>query len=481
MKLDVIENLNLKKNPFEYYSAEQEEEIDLYAARPKYFNTVLDKCKKRESYILFGFRGGGKTATRITAFKEIEATSNNLIIAAVTDYSDLPTKEIKNFKKIDIVKEIAFHITEAILVKLSTLPEDEREKRISNLTDDQLAAFKDITTNLYVNHKSPLKRGISANAIQSILTLTLKERLGAWLSKDNNALTNSIGGIINRLTKGAVKKSEFVEVWNEFIKQEEDYSKQIFEKLTSTAKSLGFDGIVVLLDKIDEHENTNTPEAASKIIESLLIQTDLMMIRDLGFVFFLWDRCKPILKEAKARLDKIKHSDIEWTKEQLQEVTQKRLSFYSGGKITSIEELFDGESKPKATEVYELCNNSPRELMRVLDKIVTENQNAETPLIDTDQLETGIQAYISDFIDSQETDVVSQIEKVGKLTFTSKDVQTAFKISNANANSKVKKWTTLGLTKSTGAHYSGNVGAPATTYELSDPRLIRHIKKVLTS
>ncbi|WP_318883688.1 hypothetical protein RWA06_02470 [Sinorhizobium meliloti] len=69
--MTLVQRLNLKGNPFEHYTAETEPNITEYAVRPPYLQAISDRARSLSSFILFGNRGAGKSATRITVFGEV--------------------------------------------------------------------------------------------------------------------------------------------------------------------------------------------------------------------------------------------------------------------------------------------------------------------------------------------------------------------------------------------------------------------------
>ncbi len=69
----LVKTLNLRGNPFEHYTAETEPDIANYAVRPPYLQAISDRVRGLSSFILFGDRGAGKSAMRISAKK----VSNN--------------------------------------------------------------------------------------------------------------------------------------------------------------------------------------------------------------------------------------------------------------------------------------------------------------------------------------------------------------------------------------------------------------------
>jgi hypothetical protein len=69
----LVGSLGLRGNPFEHYTAETEPSIADYAVRPPYLQVISERVANSSSFILFGERGAGKSATRITVYSEMWA------------------------------------------------------------------------------------------------------------------------------------------------------------------------------------------------------------------------------------------------------------------------------------------------------------------------------------------------------------------------------------------------------------------------
>ena len=116
--------LNLTANPFEHYAAETEPNIARYAVRPPYLATIVERNSALGSFILFGDRGAGKSATRITVFNDLwERASNESggnrhpLTVNVTDFSTLlPYLQKGTLDDNKIVKIIAFAVIEQSLI-----------------------------------------------------------------------------------------------------------------------------------------------------------------------------------------------------------------------------------------------------------------------------------------------------------------------------------------------------------------------------
>jgi hypothetical protein len=85
----LVETLGLKGNPFEHYVAETEPNIAEYAVKPPYFEAKDARALNTSSFVLFGDRGSGKSATRLTIFKQLWGKkANNERVPLVVTFSD---------------------------------------------------------------------------------------------------------------------------------------------------------------------------------------------------------------------------------------------------------------------------------------------------------------------------------------------------------------------------------------------------------
>src|ERR1700730_9642735 len=126
----LLAGLGIDSNPFEHYVAETEPNIAEYAVKPPYFEAIDARAKNTSSYILFGDRGAGKSATRLTVFKELwaaKAKGQNVPLAVnFVDFSVAVSGKRLNVSEGVLIREVAFVIIESLLVWLSSLEEEER-------------------------------------------------------------------------------------------------------------------------------------------------------------------------------------------------------------------------------------------------------------------------------------------------------------------------------------------------------------------
>src|ERR1700730_3816440 len=119
----LLAGLGIDSNPFEHYVAETEPNIAEYAVKPPYFEAIDARALNTSSYVLFGDRGAGKSATRLTIFKQLWAKKAEgqkvPLVVDLTDFSVvLHRKEFINLSETTLVKEVAFVVIESLLAWL---------------------------------------------------------------------------------------------------------------------------------------------------------------------------------------------------------------------------------------------------------------------------------------------------------------------------------------------------------------------------
>jgi hypothetical protein len=117
---DFFNNLGFDSNPFESTNADDEDRLDKYFIRPKYFDSVWGNPQHPTSAIVFAPRGGGKTAQR--KMIEFESQINNNVLCV--NYSRFEfSKSIQSITLNDHLRKIIQIIVIGILTKLNEEPE----------------------------------------------------------------------------------------------------------------------------------------------------------------------------------------------------------------------------------------------------------------------------------------------------------------------------------------------------------------------
>jgi len=495
----LIETLGLKGNPFEHYTAETEPNITNYVVRPPYLKAISERVQGISSFILFGDRGAGKSATRITVFNDywekfrLNYKENNSgpFVVNFTDYTRIvDLLKSDRLSDRDIVSQVAFFVFEQLMVWLSSLEEEERDKILSGLNNDNRALIFALAQEYYL--KVPdFDRDLSTKDALKLLNAAWTTQSALWIGKRWDALGAVIASIVSGLTKN--KLGEHVEIEasaNVLIQTFQSTSagvpRGIMTRLVQLVQMFGFTGVVVLIDKLDETSATsNSAEATAKLIFPLLSHVQLLEVEGFAWMTFVWGSVRDQFNNKyKIRLDKIANAHIKWEESALIEMLESRIDFYSD-KSKKLSDIFskDVDYNKTISEIVRLASKSPREVIRLMDVIIREHDARDmgSSLIDEDTLTISFDKFSIETVESWFPEkLLKQIFKLSKINFVNKDVQTSFKISDQGARVKIKSWEDAGLVSQNGTSPSDMGGKPVYNYTVSDARVARIIERDLS-
>jgi len=490
------EKFGFSENPFEKYVAESEPNIASYAVTPPYFTETKKHTDSVSSFILFGFRGSGKSATRLTnekeIWKEIDAGRSKPLIVNLTDFEPLISKVSPDKITLNqIIAQVAFLTIERILLWMSD--QEEKEELFDLLTEEEQSRFVKLVKTFYLDVPE-LARKVSLKRTMILLNQTWINKSAYWIEKR----WEPISTIASKITSAAGQKYLEIGSTADELKQVLQKDEQIaagivaLDELVSCARGFGFDGVCVYIDKVDEHPKTqNSSETAAKVIFPILAQVQMMEIEGFAWVFFLWDNIKDDFSadKLKVRLDKFAYSEISWETNFLKTMVENRVQHFSKNDVKDGQEFCaaDVDFSKKLEFLIELVQKSPRELMRLLDVIIREydalngTSTEPKPLTEKD-FERGIDSYIRNVVWTlYDRKTLSEILRLGKDEFINKDVQSVFRISDQGARNRIVNWTNSGAVRKAGTTAAEGVvgGKPANFYRISDPRISLMLEKQL--
>ncbi|MFM0134116.1 P-loop ATPase, Sll1717 family [Paraburkholderia sediminicola] len=494
--MSIIKDLNLNDNPFEHYTAETEPNIADYAIRPPYLQAISDRANKLSSFILFGDRGAGKSATRVTVYKEIweslsrsESPNKKPFIVNLTDFSDiLVAFKREKLTERDIVWIAAFAIIEQMFVWLSSLEEDDRHGFTESLGETERNLVMALLKGFYLS-KPELDREHSTSEALKLLNSAWTTKSVVWTSQRWDSLSKIVASAVNIFAKKTVDDSVDISgaaesILKSLVGESPSAPRAILNKLVEFSRSFGFSGVCVLVDKLDETSATsNSAESTAKLIHPLLTHIQLLEVTGFSWIFFLWSNVKVHFdNKHPVRLDKIAHANITWDHGSLQKMVDERIKFFSSNTLL-FKDLFSKELGTSETfkELIEISVSSPRELIKLMDIMFREHdaRGAIGPL-DRATLEIGQNKYCTETIGSwYAKSPLQQVFRVGKVEFVNKDVQSVFKISDQGARVKIRSWEDAGLVKQDGTVPSDSGGKPVYRYVVADSRVRRIIKNKL--
>lgn len=499
----LLTQLGFKDNPFATYVAENEPNIDKYFVRPPYFPHIHERGMGSKTMILFGARGAGKSATRLALHKEawtaLNSNKSAPLVITLDDYSRIISKDLSLVGVGEFLREIGYLVVESVLVWLSALEDDDRNVFVEGLNAEEKRLAVALVDHFYLSRPDEV-REISGTQALKLLNQAWSSRSSLWVQKRWGAVVQLVGSIARALAKKGLDVDVPIdEGLNKLLASPSDawneahFARAIIQRYVEFARSFGFTGVTVLIDKIDETTKTNNSATASaQLLYPVLANTQLVEIDGFGWLFFLWDRVREQYTSDRypVRLDKIAHASISWGPSFLKSLITERLTYFSNKKIKTFSELCCGtiDAEDALNDVIMLAMQSPRELIRLMDTLIQEHDdisvsNEEPLLLTTRSMELGLDRY------SIETtkrlfprSLIQQILKLRMNNFINKDLQAAFKINANSVRNRLTSWIDSGIVAQTGSRPAegGAGGKPALEYSVIDVRVRRLIDRNLS-
>lgn len=497
----LVEALCLRGNPFEYYVAEQEPDIAEYAVKPPYFEAIGARAKNTSSFILFGDRGAGKSATRLTIFKELwkEKAHGNKVPFAVnlTDFSSaINGRKVANATEKTLIQEVAFVVLESLLTWLSSLEEGDRSVYIEALNHDKSALCYEMLRDFYLSRPEQ-KRQRSAREAMVLFNQAFLAKSKLWIDKRWEPIAKLIAKISDAIVhRIAETKESLADDFVAAIYSATDDSFDsilVLRKLVELISIFHFSGIVILIDKLDETDTTNnSADKTAELVYPILSRVQLMEVESFSWILFIWQSVRAIFEGGKypVRLDKIGHATVSWSDDFFTLMLDKRMEFFSDGRM-KFAGLFASnlDVEQIRNELVRVSMRSPREVIRIMDVIIREHDviNADRSaiiLLHNASVQSGIDKYVTDRISSIYGEpLLAQIFRLNKTAFSNKDVQLTFKISAASARTRIQSWESAGIIRLSGTRAAEGAlgGKPANEYTIVDTRVERIMQRQLIS
>lgn len=475
--------LGFNKHPFMNFSAEEETEYlnQIYEV-PTYYQSLLTEIVEGNSRYLFGERGAGKSALMFYIMGESKQRGAYPVL--IDRYDGIP---IKNNGV-----ELLLSIEKTIINKMSVdMFKDCRKTRrkIKGLSKHE----KDILSYVLVNYFDPLSKSeyerIVISSRQNTVTTLLRKVYNSILVRILNGILSGVTDVAGETIRKAlglpkidndIVRHEFFEpIKYENIEKEKGVKGYREAKITLTEtakliKSLGLGKLVIFLDKIDEFQDLESDiKTISVFLKQITTDTSLLYDDSFGLIFVLWSKIKSELSENGVRFDKTRPIDVNWNSIQLEKMINKRLTYFSSGKIDSIDMIVSDSLK---NDLLAIADRSPRQIISLLATIYDEQSriSCEVKKISDEAVKRGENRFCQEFnyemLNSgkgkQIVSLVNKLIKVGKLEFTVKDLATENKVSSQSGNNWVGNMKNFGLIEEV-----LNGSGAAKHYKITDPKV----------
>jgi len=310
---------------------------------------------------------------------------------------------------------------------------------------------------------------------------SLPERFKVFWAKNVGFMESVINFVLQSYE---LEKIDLPDVKQEKKRLSETYKYQL-EMLLNLVKKLRFKSIYILIDRIDETEQTgNNPEASYRLIQPIIKDLELLGLNGYGFKFFLWDKIEPYyIKDA--RPDRISQYTMAWSTTGLKSVLQKRLKAFSNEKISSINKLLTKTAEINADDaICIMANGSPRNMIRFCENILAlqAERNQESKTIDFQALDQASVVFSENLCrELYGEEQMKSMQKVGRELFTINFVASdVLKITGQAVRNKITAWVNSGLVKQVGTIVVPPAKKPVNFYCVIDPIAVRLIHRTVS-
>lgn len=424
-------NLKLSEYPFSTFNAESEKQISqILFIEPQNHSVLLQGLKNNLSHLIVGERGTGKTALSYEMKRNISKNTN--LIVYIDDYSSLDIK----YKAEDYYRFLSEQISATFFNAMAESPlsfwKYSKEERIE-LSFFLSEYVKPASKNILNSKISSIQNHFPKRAciwVYNVLRGVLNHGIHAVTYAANNAITKHFAALPPIDSKvpeylAAIK----AEVDTTFDKRHREF--HYLCRLVELIKKSKFNHTTIIIDKIDEDTRLeNDAEDIADFIENIASDNKVLLHDQLNVLLFMWSVPFNYLK-GKVRTQKLSVQKLAWTKQDLLAALSRRLSVFSDKSITNYSELFSELAINDIDNVISICNENPRDLWHIMDKIII--QEFQTSPTSTKLSAAAIHKGISDFVKSfnyyeyypkksnakaNSSDVYSYIKQLSKLSKT---------------------------------------------------------------
>ncbi|MCY8060443.1 hypothetical protein MOD54_08535 [Bacillus spizizenii] len=487
---ELYSNMGFISHPFSRYSAEEEEAyLKEIFNKPNYFSALYGDIKDGNSRFIYGERGIGKTALVYSLKDELE--TNQYFVVNTDSYDGIAL--VNN--NVDLIKEVLQRS-----VTLYSIGLEKNRHLLKNLNKHEKEKLSFFIEYFFTSLSTSEYREIYNKATRYKTKNFFKNIFNTFLLKPTNIAISGLSDIASTTISKSLglPTSSADEIYRSYIPEiqtvkvtsiQKDLSifkyedlKRMLKDFFQIVKNSGFKNSVIFFDKIDEFSRLQgNVNKISDFIQGLVVDTDLLQMKGVSFVFLIWNKVKGELNASGGRYDKFKPQDINWTKEQLREILNKRVSHFSNGRVF-IDSLFEDVSQ--INDLVELSNKSPRHLIVLFSRIYDEQskENTNVTVFSNESVSRGIETFIRYFdyhslhpgkphTQNYIKKVVNRILRMGKIQFEVKDIVSEFKVSSEKANTYIQAMKNYALIKDI-----DRINGKFKRYEVSDPKLIYAIK-----
>lgn len=398
---EFYQSFKLKEFPFNTFTTEHEIGIakKIFISQGEY-DPIIDAFKAERTIIVLGERGSGKTAI-LEDFKRLSNDKNQLV-TIIHDYSSLnnPTNSTEiykiiitnllielftkinsaSFKLLFLKKEDKLLLSYLLAEFLPSVSQNHLRDKISNI---QVPIYNQLINKIYNAFRRPLNYG--GTVAKNVLYQYFLKHYSFLPIIENE---NQIHEFFPELN---------LNVDYNFFTQ--DISFSLLKKVGLIIDKLGFKKPIIFLDRLDEDQRfENDADVISEFITPFLTDGNLLSVQEVQLVFFIWSTPFRFIEDL-VRTQKYYCPSLKWSKEDLQKLLNRRLSYYSDSKVTNYKVLFEANIDDSIDEIFKLANANPRDLIHLFKTLFEEQYNIDlnSNTINKETIKLALNKFVTSF------------------------------------------------------------------------------------
>ncbi len=455
---DLLNNLGFNLDPFAKNNADEEDRLKSYFIEPPFFKAVYGDLASPKSAVVFAPRGGGKTALK----RMLELSSQDNPFLCVT-YNHFAT-EGRRLQDITL----DYHLKNIARLLLVAVLSAAAERGVDKLSRDERHLLYLLTK----EHLSKIDTTELKATIQAVQNYSDKAK--EWWDSFTGPLGLVINAVLAKVGLGAAEIEKFGTSGGKL-----GQSSEQIQLLGEMALNLGYQCVYVLVDKIDENVLTGKAGASFQFIQPLLSDLQILELKLFGFKFFLWDVLIDNYRDV-ARPDRVKYYQLRWDPGQLREMLSRRLAAHSEGRVHTLAEICDVDSRVDVDKIIALFSQgSPRTIIRICKEILDQQSELDSSgrKISTDAIVKGFEVFAKNYTNEiLPENIVRDLQKLKRADFTVKYIYNeVFKFTQPAGISKVKTWQDVGVVDQIGTIQETKGTRSSNHYSITIPLVLKHM------
>lgn len=365
---DFYNGFDLKDNPFASFTTENEEVLfSKIFIKPNDYETILDNFSQKNSIILTGDRGTGKTALIKDFIDNIDEGKS--VVSHIVDFSILDINyQLNDFYRF-VISNLSVAIFTALTDKLNRIKRLDKEEKLllcyllkNFVPQISKSSLREKITKVQIPwHKRAYKK------IETVFRTLFNYGATVGGSFLDEYIAKHFTGL-PPLSESIKIKDFFPElpinIEEEFIDQ--DVSYQLIVRICNLSNKLGFERVLLIFDRIDEDARfSNDAEAIGDFIVKILTDNKFLLEQNLQVVFSSWVTPFNYIKD-QVRTQKHYCPTLIWNFRDLTRALNQRLKVYSDEKVSDYRALFaENVSEDDINELFKLSNGNPRDLWHI--------------------------------------------------------------------------------------------------------------------